>query len=110
MGLLDDVLGGFGGGGGGAPKFLRGNVRAGEKLLAEGQRAAAQVAGIRVRRVTDDSPDQHEFCLRYSDSGATTVRAGCRIKLGSPLLRDVRLGMEVPVSYTHLTLPTICSV
>jgi hypothetical protein len=36
VGLLDDVFSGFGGGGGGAPKFLRGNVRAGEKLLAEG--------------------------------------------------------------------------
>ena len=98
MGLLDDVFSGFGGGGGGAPKFLRGNVRAGEKLLAEGERATAQIAGIRVRRGNEDSPDQYEFSLRFTGSSATTVRAGCRMSLGA-LLRDIRLGMEVPIRH-----------
>jgi hypothetical protein len=98
VGLLDDVFSGFGGGGGGAPKFLRGNVRAGEKLLAEGERATAQIAGIRVRRGNEDSPDQYEFSLRFTGSTATTVRAGCRMSLGA-LLRDIRLGMEVPIRH-----------
>ena len=98
MGLLDDVFSGFGGGGGGAPKFLRGNVRAGEKLLAEGEPATAEIAGIRVRRGNEDSPDQYEFSLRFTGSSATTVRAGCRMSLGA-LLRDIRLGMEVPIRH-----------
>ena len=37
-----------------------------------------------------------------------------RVGLGGRIVRDTRLqghlGTQVPVSYTHLTLPTICSV
>ena len=98
MGLLDGFFDGFGSGGGAAPRLLRNNLRAGEKLLAEGERGSAQIAGIRVRRGTDGSPDQYEFCLRFASAGGAPVRAGCRVRLGE-LLDEIRLGMEVPIRH-----------
>lgn len=93
MGLLHDLLDGFGAG-----KRLRGNLRGAEALLKEGRRGTATVVGIRVRRGKDDSPDQHEFALAYTGEGAARIRTGCRQNLG--VLRGrVRLGMEVPIRH-----------
>eukprot|EP00969_Alexandrium_andersonii_P267455 11820032-Alexandrium_andersonii.AAC.1 len=53
-----------------------------------------------------------EMCIRDRLSQhARTTRAGCeRPPARSPRPRGPRRGRSPPVSYTHLTLPTICSV
>lgn len=96
MGLLDHVFDGLDFGGGGAPRFMRHNLRAAERLLAEGEQATARICGIRVRQGTDNAPDDHEFALELTDATSGFVRVGFRQRLGA-LTRDVRLGMEVPI-------------
>jgi hypothetical protein len=97
MGLLDDVLSGLGGPSG-SSRWLRHNLRAGERLLREGETASARITGIRVTPGQQDSPDDHEFALEHAGAGAATMRAGCRQDLG-PFAREVRLGMEVPIRH-----------
>ncbi len=97
MGLLDDVLSGLGGPSG-SSRWLRHNLRAGEKLLREGERATARISGIRVTTGQQDSPDDHEFALEYAGAGGASARSGCRQDLGA-FAREVRLGMEVPIRH-----------
>ena len=98
MGLLDHLLDGFSGPGGGGGKRLRRNVRSGESLLAEGERAQATITGIRVRPSGEHDPEHHEFALTYTAAGGATVRSGCRQRLGE-LTRELRLGMQVPIRH-----------
>eukprot|EP00969_Alexandrium_andersonii_P299573 13244129-Alexandrium_andersonii.AAC.1 len=54
-----------------------------------------------------------EMCIR--DRGGSVglpkgVAQGRNVGRGGSLLTLLRHGLEGPVSYTHLTLPTICSV
>eukprot|EP00969_Alexandrium_andersonii_P029641 1293999-Alexandrium_andersonii.AAC.1 len=53
-----------------------------------------------------------EMCIRDSlKPGGTLPRSFVRAFLRRSLLRDLLASLPgAPVSYTHLTLPTICSV
>eukprot|EP00969_Alexandrium_andersonii_P293154 12956700-Alexandrium_andersonii.AAC.1 len=55
-----------------------------------------------------------EMCIRDSGAAAycVTLLAVCAKCANSALLEDAKQGLllPMPVSYTHLTLPTICSV
>lgn len=94
MGLFDHLADGFGFVGDSGESRLRRNVRAGTRLLEQGNRTTARITGIRVVPGGEDSPDQHEFRLERPGSPA----AGCRQQLG-PLAPTFRLGAEVPVRY-----------
>lgn len=98
MGIFDSVFDGFDLVPSGGKGRLRRNVRAGERLLAEGSRTTARLTGIRVRPGSDDGPDQHEFRLEFAGPGAAMTVAGCRQQLGT-LAPGFRLGMEVPVRF-----------
>ncbi len=93
MGFLDHLFDGFGPTAGGAPKFLRGNLKTAERLLADGERGTAQIVGIRIETHIDEA-DDYEYALRL-DAERTV---GCRQRLG-PLLEDIRLGQEVPIRH-----------
>eukprot|EP00975_Prorocentrum_lima_P021226 4467811-Prorocentrum_lima.AAC.1 len=54
-----------------------------------------------------------EMCIRDRSSPAPCIRVGmcaCCSPLGSKTLAEERTSGLMAVSYTHLTLPTICSV
>eukprot|EP00969_Alexandrium_andersonii_P043015 1887341-Alexandrium_andersonii.AAC.1 len=52
-----------------------------------------------------------EMCIRDSPSVATHLALADLGRLRGPLLGELPAGSwRAPVSYTHLTLPTICSV
>eukprot|EP00969_Alexandrium_andersonii_P114002 5039329-Alexandrium_andersonii.AAC.1 len=53
-----------------------------------------------------------EMCIRDRGKTQTTAvsKAGTVRGVGPPKIRDQLSPGVVPVSYTHLTLPTICSV
>eukprot|EP00969_Alexandrium_andersonii_P024307 1060406-Alexandrium_andersonii.AAC.1 len=54
-----------------------------------------------------------EMCIRDRHCSAlarTSVLANCRSLLREPPGRAPHSDLRAPVSYTHLTLPTICSV
>eukprot|EP00975_Prorocentrum_lima_P057169 11993528-Prorocentrum_lima.AAC.1 len=52
-----------------------------------------------------------EMCIRDSCKPEKLMFCyGSRCISNSSCARSVAMGKSVPVSYTHLTLPTICSV
>eukprot|EP00975_Prorocentrum_lima_P060685 12731671-Prorocentrum_lima.AAC.1 len=52
-----------------------------------------------------------EMCIRDRCTGWGARRATARATVGGPCRqRGYKIMEHLPVSYTHLTLPTICSV
>eukprot|EP00969_Alexandrium_andersonii_P272068 12024371-Alexandrium_andersonii.AAC.1 len=53
-----------------------------------------------------------EMCIRDRPRGAAAARCGCGVRLrrGACLSEAGGAPLAGAVSYTHLTLPTICSV
>eukprot|EP00969_Alexandrium_andersonii_P268854 11882460-Alexandrium_andersonii.AAC.1 len=53
-----------------------------------------------------------EMCIRDSACVVSVVSVVCGVRVLCPAycLRHFEAGSRGPVSYTHLTLPTICSV
>eukprot|EP00975_Prorocentrum_lima_P058762 12324338-Prorocentrum_lima.AAC.1 len=54
-----------------------------------------------------------EMCIRDRHRGQRHVNRQCRylrLRPGHEGIRPFGLSLLCPVSYTHLTLPTICSV
>eukprot|EP00969_Alexandrium_andersonii_P295814 13075642-Alexandrium_andersonii.AAC.1 len=54
-----------------------------------------------------------EMCIRDRVEGVERCTGDQRTRLGerpTSRLESIQLCNEAPVSYTHLTLPTICSV
>ena len=78
-------------------RLLRPNLRRAQRLAREGSPATARIVGIRIRKQTDDSPDLHEWALVVARPGGETFRAGCRQRLGTERLEQLRLGDEVGV-------------
>ena len=56
-------------------RALRPNLRRAQRLAREGVPATARIAGIRILRGNDDSPDQHEWALEISRGAGDTSRA-----------------------------------
>lgn len=98
MGIFDNVFDGFDLIPSGGKGRLRRNLRAGERLLTDGERATARLTGIRVGYGGEDSPDRHEFRVEFAGAGAEVTVAGCRQRLEA-LASGVRLGMQVPVRF-----------
>ena len=65
-------------------RSLRPNLRRAQKLAREGVPATARVAGIRILRGDDDSPDHHEWALEVVRATGETFRAGCRQRRRAP--------------------------
>lgn len=78
--------------------------RKSRKLIANGERAEATVAGIRVTELAD-SPVRWEYALDvHAPTG--TFRVGCRQALSGPAHRAATIGRRIPVRHdrTHASI------
>ena len=71
-----------------------------------------------IQKIREDFPilgrEVYGKPLIYLDNGATTQKPRCVVEAITDeyysVNANVHRGVHFPVSYTHLTLPTICSV